>query len=139
MKQGHWLTIDKAFKGYKRNLAALRNFPFPYTAGVDYSKPRITGDGYKNGQEQIIMSCIEKKEELEKQVRLVEEVVKWLEIEGYGRERYIKYVYMNPYPCTNVSACYQIGIDERTGRRWKRDIFEKAEMIGEQIQIWTKK
>ncbi len=136
MKQGHWLTIDKAFKGYKRNLAALKNFPFPYTAGVDYSKPRITGDGYKNGQEQMIMSCIEKKEDLEKQVRLVEEVVKWLEIEGYGRERYIKYRYLKG--TTNLHACLEIGISEKTGKNWKRDIFYKAESIAERIGIFLK-
>lgn len=47
MKQGHWLTIDKAFKGYRRNLVALKSYPYPYVSGVDYSKPRVTGDGYK--------------------------------------------------------------------------------------------
>jgi len=55
MKQGHWLTIDKAFKGYRRNLAALKSYPYPYVSGVDYSKPRVTGDGYKNGTEQMVI------------------------------------------------------------------------------------
>ena len=76
MKQGHWLTIDKAFKGYRRNLVALKSYPYPYVSGVDYSKPRVTGDGYKNGTEQMVMSAIDKKDDLEKQVRLVEEVVR---------------------------------------------------------------
>lgn len=136
MKQGHYLTIEKAFKGYKRNLAALRSYPYPYVSGVDYSKPRVTGDGYKNGQEQMIWSCIDKKDDLEKQVRLVEEVVRWFEIEGYGRERYIKYRYFKG--ATNLNACYEIGISEKTGKNWKRDIFYKAEAIAENIGIFQK-
>lgn len=136
MKQGHWVTIEKAFKGYMRNRVALKNYPFPYASGIDYSKPRVTGDGYKNGQEQMILSCIEKKEELEQQVRLVEEVIRWLEIEGYGRERYIKYIYLSG--ATNVRACYEIGISEKTGKNWKRDIFYKAEAIAENIGIFSK-
>lgn len=136
MKQGHWLTIDKAFKGYKRNLVALKSYPYPYVSGVDYSKPRVTGDGYTNGQAQMVMSCIEKKDDLEKQVRLVEEVVRWFEIEGYGRERYIKYRYFKG--ATNLNACYAIGISEKTGKNWKRDIFYKAEAIAENIGIFSK-
>lgn len=134
MKQGHYITIDKAFKSYKKNLAALKNYPYPYPSGMDYTKPRTTGDGYQNGQEQMVMSCIEKKEDLEKQVKLVEEVLRYLEIEGFGRERYIKYRYFKG--CTNLSACYEIGIDERTGKRWKRDIFEKAEIIAGNIGLF---
>lgn len=135
MKQGHWLTIDKAFKGYRRNLVALKSYPYPYVSGVDYSKPRVTGDGYTNGTEQMVMSCIEKKDDLEKQVRLVEEVVKWFEIEGYGRERYIKYRYFKGMG--EYRACDELGISDRTGRRWKRDVFEKAEAIGMNIGLFV--
>lgn len=135
MKQGHYLTIDKAFKGYKRNLAALKSYPYPYVSGVDYSKPRVTGDGYRNGQEQMVMSAIDKKEELEKQVRLVEEVVRWLEIEGHGRERYIYFRYTRGYG--HLRACEETGVSERMGRYWKNDIFGKAEIIGERLGIFN--
>lgn len=134
MKQGHYITINKAFKGYKKNLAALKNYPYPYPSGVDYTKPRVTGDGYTNGQAQMVMSCIEKKEELEKQVRLVEEVLRYLEIEGFGRERYIKYRYFRGYG--HLRACEEVGICERTGKYWKRDIFEKSETIGIRIGLF---
>ena len=134
MKQGHWLTIEKAFKGYRRNLVALKSYPYPYTAGIDYSNPKVRGDKYKNSQEQMVMSAIDKKSELEQQVKMVEEVIRWFEVEGYGRERYIKYRYvrgMNEY-----RACDELGISDRSGRRWKRDIFEKAEAIGVKIGLF---
>lgn len=134
MKQGHYMTIDKAFKGYRRNLAALRSYPYPYVSGVDYSKPRVTGDGYKNGQEQMVMSAIDKKEDLEKQVRLVEEVVRWFEIEGHGRERYIYFRYTRGYG--HLRACEETGVSERMGLYWKRDIFGKAEIIGERLGLF---
>lgn len=135
MKQGHWLTIEKAFKGYKKNLATLKNYPYPYVSGVDYTKPRTTGDGYTNGQEQMVMSAIDKKVDLEKQVRLVEETVRWFEVEGYGRERYIKYRYLKNMG--EYRACDELGISDRTGRRWKRDVFEKAEAIGVNIGLFV--
>ena len=134
MKQGHYITIDKAFKGYKRNIAALKNYPYPYVSGIDYTKPRVTGDPYKNGAAQMVMSAIEKKEELEKRVRLVEDLIKWLEIEGFGRERYVKFRYFRGYG--HLRACEEIGISERTGRYWKRDIYNKAELIGETLGIF---
>lgn len=135
MKQGHYITIDKAFNDYKKNLEALKNYPYPCVSGVDYTKQKVSGDGYKNTQEQMIISCIDKKEDLEKKVKLVEEVYRYLEIEGFGRERYIKYLYFEEF--TNIRSCYEIGIDERTGKRWKRDIFEKAEIIGEKIGLFA--
>jgi len=66
----------------------------------------------------------------------VEEVVRWFEIEGYGRERYIKYRYFKG--ATNLNACYEIGISEKTGKNWKRDIFYTAEAIAENIGIFSK-
>lgn len=132
MKQGHYLTIEKAFKGYKRNLAALRSYPYAYVSGVDYSKPRVTGDGYKNEQEQMTMSVIEKKEDLEKQIKLVEEVIRWFELEGYGREEYIKKRYIQRK--TNIETSMEIGIDESTGKRWNQIILKKAETIARKMQ-----
>lgn len=132
MKQGHYMTIEKAFKGYKRNLAALRSYPYAYVSGVDYSKPRVTGDGYKNGQEQMTMSVIEKKEDLEMQIKLVEEVIRWFELEGYGREEYIKKRYIQRK--TNIETSMEIGIDESTGKRWNRIILKKAETIAGKMQ-----
>lgn len=132
MKQGHYMTIEKAFKGYKRNLAALRSYPYPYVSGVDYSKPRATSDNDKNEQEQMTMSVIEKKEDLEKQIKLVEEVIRWFELEGYGREEYIKKRYIQRK--TNIETSMEIGIDESTGKRWNRIILKKAETIARKMQ-----
>lgn len=134
MKQGHYMTIEKAFKGYLKNLSALKNYPYPYASGIDYSKPKTKGDGYTNTAEQLMMSIIEKKETLEKQVQLVKEVLRYLEIEGFGRERYIKQRYFRGLG--HLRACEEVGISERTGHYWKRDIFNKAEMIAENIGIF---
>ena len=83
----------------------------------------------------MIWSCIDKKDELEKQVKLVEEVVKWLEIEGHGRDRYIYFRYTKEYG--HLRACEETGISERMGRYWKNDIFGKAEIIGERLGIFN--
>lgn len=34
MKQGHYVTIEGAFKNYRRNKRALDNYPYPYSAGI---------------------------------------------------------------------------------------------------------
>jgi hypothetical protein len=134
MKTGRYATIRKAFQNYKANKRALENYPFPYVRGVDYSKPRVTPDSTQNGTEQMILSVIDKKSDLERFVRLVDETVKWFELEGYGRERYIRLRLIDGH--SEVAACMRIGIADRTGRRWKRDIYEKAEMIAEKIGIF---
>ena len=137
MKTGRYATIRKAFQNYKENKKALANYPFPYVRGVDYTKPRITPDNTQNGAEQMILSVIDKKSDLERLVHLVDETVKWFEVEGYGRERYIKLRLIDGH--SEYVACERIGIAERTGRRWKRDIYEKAEYIGESIGVFQEK
>ncbi len=134
MKQGHYMTIEKAFCSYRENKEELINYPYPHA--VNYKKLRVRGDCYKNIPEQMMLSCIDKIEDIKKQVELVEETYKYFKREGRLRDMYIKYIYMNKYRGTNVYACYQIGIDERTGKRWKRDIFEKAESIGQELGIF---
>ena len=135
MKTGRYMTIQKAFRNYKDNKKALANYPFPYVSGIDYTKPRITPDKTQNGAERMVLSVIDKKDDLERFVRLVEEVVHWFEIEGYGRERYIQLRLINGF--SEIATCERIGIAERTGRYWKRDIFEKTEAIGESIGIFS--
>lgn len=137
MKTGRYASIAKAFRRYEGNKRALANYPFPYVRGVDYTKPRITPDRTQNGAEQMILSVIDEKSDLERLVRLVDETLKWFELEGYGRERYIKLRMINGM--SEFAACDRIGISERTGRRWKRDIFEKAELIGECIGVFKEK
>ena len=135
MKTGRYLTIQRAFMDYGKNKKALENYPYPYTGGVDYTKPRVKGDNTKNGAEQMVLSVIEKKLDLERFIELVDKTIDWFKLEGYGRERYIQKKLIRGE--TAISACMEIGIDERTGRRWKRDIFEKAEIIAEDLGIFS--
>lgn len=128
------MTIDKAFKNYNANKKTLRNYPLPTLSGVDYSKPAVKGDKTKNGNEQMILSALNKKSELENLVELVDKTLAWFEVEGYGRERYIQLRLINR--SSEVSSCLTIGISERTGRNWRRDIFEKAEIYAEKIGIF---
>lgn len=137
MKTGRYATIRKAFRNYKDNKKALANYPFPYVRGVDYTKPRVTPDKTQNGAEQMILSAIDKKSDLELFVRLVDETVRWFALEGYGRERYIKLRLIDGH--SEIVACDRIGIADRTGRRWTRDVFEKAEMIGESLGVFQEK
>ncbi len=137
MKTGRFLAVRKAFQNYKQNKKTLAAYPYPTVSGVDYSKPRVTPDKTQNGQESMILSAISKRNDLEGFVRLVEETVRWFELEGYGRERYIKIRLIDGY--SEIMACDRIGISERTGRRWKRDIYEKAEMIAENLGVFQDK
>ena len=102
MKQGHYLTIDKAFQNYWENKEYLTNYPYPHA--VNYQKARVKGDCYKNIPEQLILSCIDKVEDIQKQVDLVEETYKYFKHEGQLRDLYIKIIYMNKHRCTNVRA-----------------------------------
>ena len=137
MKTGIYVTIQKAFREYKNNQKALANYPFPYVRAVDYSQPRITPDKTKNVSEQMVLSMIDKKSDLERLVRLVNETLEWFEVEGFGRERYIKLRLIDGR--SEWVTCDKIGIAERTGRRWKRDIFEKAEYFGEKLGVFQEK
>lgn len=136
MKTGRYLTIQRAFRDYNKNKKALANYPYPYTSGIDYTKPRVKGDNTKNGAEQMVLSVIDKKLDLERFVALVDKTVEWFALEGYGREQYIQKRLIRGE--SETIACMDIGIDERTGRRWKIDIFEKAETIAIQLGVFEK-
>lgn len=133
MKTEHWKEIGKAFRDYTDNLDKLKNMPYPTVSGVDYSRPAIMGDKSQNGSEKAILSDIEKRTYLEKRVNLVKHVIDFLEAEGYGRERYVYECYFRHK--SNYQACDKIGISERTGKYWKRDIFYKAEFYAEKLGI----
>ncbi len=137
MNTGRYATIRKAFKEYKQNKLTLKNYPFSYVSGVDYTKTRVTPDKTQNGQEARVISEIDKKNDLERIVQLVEETVKWFEVECYGRERYIRLRLIDGM--SEIAVCGRIGIAERTGRNWKRDIYEKAEVIAENLGVFQEK
>ena len=134
MKTGRYATVRKAFKSYKDNKKELADAPFSYVCGVDYTKPRITGDRTQNNAERMVLLAIDRKHDLELLVQLVDQTVRWFALEGYGRERYIKIRLIDGQ--SEIAACERIGISERTGRRWKRDVFEKAEVIGENLGVF---
>lgn len=134
MKTGRYLTLKKIFREYNQNKRKIQENDFPYISGIDYTKPRVTPDKTQNRQESIMVSNLDKKNELENYVRLVDEVIRWFTIEGYGRERYIQFRLINGL--SEFVACEKIGITERTGRRWKRDIFEKSEILGEDVGVF---
>ena len=136
MKTGRYAMIRKIFRDYKQNKKLLANYPLPSLSGIDYTKPRITTDKTLNGQEESILSALDKKNDLEQLVRLVDEVMRWFAVEGYGRERYIRLRLIDGL--SEFMSCERIGIADRTGRRWKRDIFEKAEIFGEELGVFRR-
>ena len=134
MKTGKYVTVRKAFQNYKQNKKKLAGVDFSVLSGIDYTKPRITADKTKNGQEDKLISTLDKQMELFKLVRLVEETLQWFAIEGFGKEKYIRLRMIDGL--SETLACLQIGIAERTGRNWKRDVYEKAMVIGENIGVF---
>lgn len=132
MKTGRYLTIKKAFAMYLANKKRLAEFPTPGVSSVDYSGASHS-DSAENTQEKVVINYLAKKEELEKLIRLVDETILWFIYEGYGRERYIKLRMIEGN--SPIWTCNKIGVDDRTGRRWQRDIYEKAEMIAEGLGV----
>ena len=134
MKQGHYVTIEGAFKNYRRKQKGIRQLPLSVFRGDRLQQRARAGRYVRNVAEQMILSVIDERDWLWREVELVKRTLTWFELQGYGKDQYIKYRYIEGR--TEYSAAEKIGITDRTGRNWKREIFEKAELIGFQLGIF---
>lgn len=125
-------SVFRQYKTNKKELAQDYNIPVP--SGVDYGKIKVKGDISKNVQLDMTVEYISKREELFKKVFIVEETLRWFELEGHGRERFIRSLLIDSSSWVKTELdCH---IAHATIVRWRIEALEKAEMIAKWINFF---
>lgn len=124
--------IDRVFRSYKTNIRILReDYSFPSISGVDFSRISVMTDRSKNAQEDKIINYADRRTKLFAEVYIVDAVLQWFELEGHGRERFIKYFLIENNSW--VSTEMRCGISRETLARWRKEVFDKAKTVGKWI------
>jgi hypothetical protein len=128
--------LKDIFRNYKENKKALRDdYNFPSLSAVDFSRIAVQTDKSRNIQEDKIIDYADKKTALYAQVFIVEEVLRWFEVEGHGRERFIK-VYVIDGSSWN-KAMRECHISSPTTlASWLRDALEKADWYAKWLRYY---
>ena len=130
--------LKRVFKAYKDNKRRLRELSFDGARGIDYTKTR-SAKGAPKGNEQALVSYIDEKRKLEKQVDIVERTYSHYHIKEMavcdGRAKYIhcRYIKGNKTIKTIMECC----ISESTSTNWVKDIMETAAAIADIYSLWT--
>lgn len=116
------------FRSYKENKKELTNdSSIPVPSGVRYDKIAVKTDKSVNGVEKMTVDYIARREDLLKKVYIVDEVLRWFQLEGHGRERFIKSFLIdgNSWTKSEVECCVSRGALSY----WRREVLEKAETV----------
>ena len=130
--------LKRVFKNYKDNKRRLRELSFDEVRAVDYSKTRSTG-GAPKGTEKALVSYLDEKRKLEKQVDIVERTYSHYRIKEIAycdsRAKYIhcRYIKGNKTIKTIMECC----ISESTSNNWVRQIMETAAAIADIYSLWV--
>ena len=128
MKKERRRELLRLFRDYKRNKRELdNNYNIPVPSGIAYDKVRVTGDKTKNVTEIMTLEYISKRDDLFKRVHIVEEVLRWFELEGHGRDRFITVRMMSGVSFTQSEYICHASI--RTMLRWQDEILDKTETV----------
>ena len=143
--------IKKAFQMYlthKQQLFAweeeLKNLPIPGQSGLDYSKESVAGGG-GNGVEaqfaQYADKCAELKEKIakaQKKVDVVRRTIEHFKVESRAEgNRYYEYICARWLRrMSSYHAAAECGIAERTADFWIEKIFNRAEAIADEYELW---
>lgn len=128
MKTGRKKQILKWFRSYYDNKRELQeSYHIPTPSAIVYDKIAVKSDPSSNGVENMTVEYIARREELYKQVYIVDEVIRYLTLEGHGRESfvYVRMIKGLPFKQTAYKCC----AGEATLFRWKNEIVEKADMV----------
>ena len=133
MKRNQERELYLIFRNYKQTKKELdNNYSIPVPSGIDYDKISIKTDKSKNNVEDMTVDYCAKREDLFRRVFIVEETLKWFQLEGHGRERFIHFFFIDGNSWVKTESVFRLAPD--TIRRWRRDVLEKAKMI----ESWTK-
>ena len=128
-------AIEQLFRRYKANKKELaQDYNIPTPSGIAYDKIKVQADNSRNAQYEQTVEYISKREELFKRVFIVEEVLNWFRLEGHGRERFIKTLLIDGRSWTKTEM--DCGLSRDTIARWRREVFEKAEIVGKWVNYF---
>ena len=126
--------LKKVFRAYNNNKKRLKEISFNAVSGVDFSKQR-TSTGIPKGNEHALVSYLDEKTAIEKQIELVERVLWFYRIEGKGRDEYIKLRYMKNMKCYRVEM--ELFVSHSTIMAWEKEIIKKAELCADMLGLWN--
>ena len=130
--------IKRVFKSYKDNKRRLRELSFDEVRAVDYSKTRSTS-GAPKGTEEALVSYIDEKRKLEKQVDIVERTLEYYRIDEKakcsGYANIIRWRYIKGYSYNR--AIIECNLPESTMNFAIRGIMETAAAIADIYSLWT--
>ena len=127
--------LVEIFRSYKDNKKELTNeYSIPVPSGVRYDKIAVKTDKSVNGVEKMTVDYIARREDLFKKVYIVDEVLRWFQLEGHGRERFIQIYCINGSGW--VKTCSECCVSEGTLSHWRREMLEKAEMVAKWINYF---
>lgn len=127
--------LKSIFRAYKANKKALReDYNFPSVSAVDFSRLAVQTDHSRNGEEEKTIEYIARKEYLFKQVYIVDEVCRWFEVEGHGRERFIKIYLIDG--CSWQMAKLKCHVQDRALANWLSDILEKTDWYANWLKFY---
>lgn len=127
--------ISSLFRQYKTNKKELaQDYNIPVPSGVSYDKIKIKGDPSKNTSYEMTVEYISKREDLFKKVFIVEEVLNWFKLEGHGRDRFIRLLFIDG--CSWVKTEMECHIARGTLFLWRREVLEKAEMVAKWVNFF---
>ena len=143
--------IRKAFQMYvthKQQLSVweqeLKELPIPGQSGLDYSKEKVSSGG-GNGVEQQFVNYADKAEALKekiqgvkKQVEIVRRTIEHFKVESRAEgNRYYEYICARWLRrMSYYHAAAECGIAERTADFWIEKIFNRAEAIADEYELW---
>lgn len=123
-------AIERLFRDYERNKQELENdYNFPTLFATSFDRIAVQTDKSKNRSEEIAVKYASRREELYKKVYIVDEVLRWFQLEGHGREKFIKYLLIegNSWTATEMN-CH---ISRCTLSWWRKEVFEKTKMVAQ--------
>ena len=126
--------IERFFRSYKANKRTLQNdYSIPVPSGIAYDKICVKKDASKNVTEFMTIESISRREELFKKVYVVDEVCRWFELEGHGRERFIKCFFIDGYSWVKTEI--ECGLSRGTLSYWRLEVLEKADLVGKWVGL----
>ena len=123
--------ISGIFRRYNDTLKELlEDYNFPSVGATDYSK-LVVQSTKGNTQEDKIINYADRRTVLYAEKFIVEETLQYFHLEGHGRDRFVRFFFIdgNGWIATQRECC----ICERTLAYWRRDVLEKAEILGQDI------
>ena len=128
-------TIRKIFNSYGRNKAQLRQLSLPGLSAVAYDQPAIMTDKSKNTAEQLILTYLIDKAQLQREIELVDKVY-----EHFADERDEELAELIDIRFRqgrkHWQASNEVYISDRQALHWLEKAYAKAEEVAEMLHIF---